>query len=53
MMLDGDALSFYAANVSGTKTFDEIVARLHQEYTSEEQRSRLLRDWQKPLCERR
>jgi hypothetical protein len=47
MMMDGDALSFYAANVSGTKTFDEIVARLHQEYTSEEQRSRLLRDWQK------
>jgi hypothetical protein len=47
MMLEGYALSFYPANVSGMKTVDEIVARLHQEYTSEEQRSRLLRYWQK------
>jgi hypothetical protein len=47
VMLDGDALSFFSAHLAGMQNFEAILQRLSDEYTSEEQRNRLLRIWQK------
>ena len=47
IILDGDALSYFTENLRDELSFEEIVKRLHSEYTSEEQRNRLLRTWQK------
>ena len=46
VMLDGPALSYYASNLKSCKTYDSAIEGLKIWYTSEEQRSRLLREWQ-------
>ena len=46
VMLSGPALAYYASHLKDAKTYDEVVDGLISAYTSEEQRSRLLREWQ-------
>lgn len=45
-MLSCPALAYYASHLKGAKTYDEVVDGLISAYTYEEQRSRLLREWQ-------
>jgi hypothetical protein len=45
IMLEGPAMAYYAAHLKDVGTYDELVDGLKLWYTSEEQRSRLLRDW--------
>jgi hypothetical protein len=46
LILDGDALTFYAARIPKSSTYGEKVKLLQEEFTSEERRNRLLRIWQ-------
>jgi hypothetical protein len=46
MILDGDAMALYSSKLSRL-SFKDIVQALRDEFTSEEQRNRLLRIWQK------
>jgi hypothetical protein len=46
IMLDGDALAFYATSMPKQATYMEKTRLLQEQYTSEEQRARLLRVWQ-------
>ena len=46
MILDGDAMALYSSKLS-EMSFKDIVQALRDEFTSEEQRNRLLRIWQK------
>jgi hypothetical protein len=46
MILDGDAMALYSTKLCSMK-FQDIVQALRDEFTSEEQRNRLLRVWQK------
>jgi hypothetical protein len=46
-MLDGDALVFYSANIPIDAPYEQKIKMLQDEYTSEEQRNRLLRIWQR------
>jgi hypothetical protein len=46
-MLDGDALVFYTANIPIDAPYEQKIKMLQDEYTSEEQRNRLLRIWQR------
>ena len=47
MILEGDAMTFYSEHLAGEINFEKIVAALNAEFTSEEQRNRLLRVWQR------
>ena len=47
MILEGDAMKFYSEHLAGEINFEKIVAALIAEFTSEEQRNRLLRVWQR------
>jgi hypothetical protein len=46
MILDGDAMALYSSKLCAM-SFEIIVQALRDEFTSEEQRNRLLRIWQK------
>jgi hypothetical protein len=46
IMLDSDALQFYAENLQLCREYDKAISQLHAQYSSEEQRSRLLKSWQ-------
>lgn len=46
VMLDGDALQFYAEELCDMRNYNDIVMCLHDKFSSEEQRSRLLQEWQ-------
>ena len=46
MILDGDAMALYSSKLS-EMSFKDIVQALRDEFTSKEQRNRLLRIWQK------
>ena len=45
IMLEGPALAYYAAHLKNVDTYDALIDGLKDWYTSEEQRARLLRDW--------
>jgi hypothetical protein len=45
IMLEVPALAHYATHLKNMATYDDLVYVLKPWYTSEEQRSRLLRDW--------
>jgi hypothetical protein len=45
IMLEGPALAHYATHLKDMATYDDLIDGLKLWYTSEEQRSRLLRDW--------
>ena len=47
MILEGDAMTFSSEHLAGEINFEKIVAALNAEFTSEEQRNRLLRVWQR------
>jgi len=46
IMLDGPALAYFASNLKSSTSYEEAIEGLLSWYTSEEQRTRLLRDWQ-------
>ena len=46
VMLEGDAMAYYASNLKDAKTYETVIDGLKAWYTSEEQRSRLLQEWQ-------
>ncbi len=46
VMLDGPALTYFASNLNSVETYEAAIEGLVLWYTSEEQRTRLLREWQ-------
>lgn len=46
IMLDGPALAYFASNLKSAPSYDDAIQGLMSWYTSEEQRTRLLREWQ-------
>ena len=48
VMLDGSALDYYNNNLANScNTFEDVSDKLIAKYTSEEQRARLLQEWQR------
>jgi hypothetical protein len=45
-MLEGPALAYYATHLTDADSYEKLIDGLMTWYTSEEQRSRLLREWQ-------
>ncbi len=46
IMLKDSALKYYNSNLRSCKTYSECMERLTSWYTSDEQRNRLLQEWQ-------
>lgn len=45
VMLDGSALDYYAANLKNLQSYEDVVKGLSDWFTSEQQKKRLLNQW--------
>ena len=46
IMLKDDAMKFYSENVSENDSYNDVINKLKENYTSEEQKGRMLQIWQ-------